>query len=544
MHSTMMDVPLSIGTMLRYASTSHGERRILTWTGDGCRSATYAQVGERTARLANVLRDLGIDADQRVGTFCWNDQEHLEAYLAVPAMGAVLHPINVRLFPEQITYVTSHADDQVVIVDGTLAGPFGRLLPHLPTVRHVLVTGDADLDALHADGVEVHRYDEALAAAEPDFAWPEVDERQAAGMCYTSGTTGKPKGVVYSHRSTYLHAMAAARGDAMALSPDDRVFPVVPMFHANAWGLPYAATLVGAEQLMPERFLQGEHLAVMIESQRPTVAGAVPTIWNDLLQYARAHGNDLSSLRTVICGGSAMPESLMDAYDKEFSVRVEHAWGMTETSPLGSIAKQPPGVGEEEARRYRLSQGRIIPELAYRLTGEDGSTVPCDGEAVGELEVRGPWVAASYYAEDDPDKFHDGWLRTGDVGTVDGRGYFTITDRSKDVIKSGGEWISSVDMENALMAHPDVVEAAVVGIPDEKWRERPLAAIVVREGASVDATELRRSLSDRFARWQLPDRFAFITELPKTSVGKFDKKVLRRRHADGELAEQDVPHDG
>lgn len=543
MQSTMMDFPLSVRTLLTYAAAAYGESEVLTWTGTGSRHASYAELGERCARLANVLRARGVDGDQRVGTFAWNNQEHLEAYLAIPAMGAVLHPINIRLFPNQIVYVTNHAEDEVVIVDGTLAAPFGKLLPQFESVRHVLVVGEYDPGAVRADGVTVESYDDALAAAAPTFDWPAVDERQAAGMCYTSGTTGNPKGVVYSHRSTYLHAMGASRGDALALSSSDRLLPVVPMFHANAWGLPYAAIMVGADLLMPDRFLKGEALAAMIEAERPTVAGAVPTIWNDLLQYAREHHTDLSSLRQVVCGGSAVPRALMEAYDKEFGVPVRHAWGMTETSPLGSVALPPRGVEGEEEMRYRLTQGRLLPELEYRLTTDDGSTVPCDGEAVGELEVRGPWIAASYYREDDAEKFHEGWLRTGDVGTVDPHGFFTITDRSKDVIKSGGEWISSVDMENALMAHPDVLEAAVVGIPDEKWRERPLAAVVVREGATVNPADLRRALADRFARWQLPDTYAFIDEVPKTSVGKFDKKVLRRRHADGELTLRSVPHD-
>ncbi|MQA05036.1 MAG: long-chain-fatty-acid--CoA ligase [Streptosporangiales bacterium] len=542
MKSTMMDVPLSLTNLALYSTTAHGDGRVLTWTGTGSRSCSYGELGGRIARLAGALRALGVDGDQRVGTFCWNNQEHLEAYLAVPAMGAVLHPINIRLFPEQLVYVVNHAEDEVVIVDGTLAEPFGRLLPKLPCVRHVLVTGDADLATVAADGVEVHRYADALAAAEPTFPWPEIDERQAAGMCYTSGTTGNPKGVVYSHRSTYLHSSALARGDVAALSQDDRVLPVVPMFHANAWGLPYASVLVGADLLMPDRFLQGEPLAAMIEAERPTVAGAVPTIWTGLLQHARGAGTDLSSLRKVICGGSAVPRSLMLAYEQEFGVTVRHAWGMTETSPLASTAFPPQELTGEEALRCRLSQGRILPEVQYRLVGGDGSVVPNDGESLGELEVRGPWVTESYYREDSPEKFQDGWLRTGDVGTVDERGFFTITDRAKDVIKSGGEWISSVDMENALMAHAGVFEAAVIAIPDETWSERPLACVVAAADATPDPQELRESLRAEFAGWQLPDQFTFVDEIPKTSVGKFDKKVLRQRYADDELEIRQVAH--
>jgi fatty-acyl-CoA synthase len=353
-------------------------------------------------------------------------------------------------------------------------------------------------------------------------------------MCYTSGTTGMPKGVVYSHRSAYLHSMGVCMGNSLGMSEQDRVLPVVPMFHANAWGLAYAAVMSGADLIMPDRFLQPEPLARLIEAERPTLAGAVPTIWNGLLQHVRAHGGDLSSLRMVPCGGSAVPRSLMEAFEKELGVRIVQAWGMTETSPIGSVAHPPAGTPADEAWRYRDTAGRLVCAVEARLVGDNGAVLPHDGTAVGEVEVRGPWVTGAYYKDDDPGKFHDGWLRTGDVGTIDPLGFVTLTDRAKDVIKSGGEWISSMELENALMAHPDVMEAAVIGIPDEKWGERPLACVVLQADASVTSAELRDFLAGRVPRWQLPERWSFIAEVPKTSVGKFSKTRMREAYARGD----------
>jgi len=538
--STMQDVPLSIGSLMRYGTTAYATSEVATWTGEGSRRASYAEVGHRCAQLANALRKLGVTDDQRVATFQWNNQEHLEAYLAVPSMGAVLHTLNIRLFPEQLIYVANHAEDHVVIVDNTLVPLLARMLAELKTVEHVIVVGPADTSPLEAAGATLHSYDELLAAEPESFDWPEIDERQAAAMCYTSGTTGNPKGVVYSHRSAYLHSMAICMGDMLGLSDRDRVLPVVPMFHANAWGLPYASVLVGASLVMPDRFLRAEPLAKLIETEKPTVAGAVPTIWNDLLAYCRKNGSDLRSLRVVPCGGAAVPRALIEGFEKEFGVTILQAWGMTEVSPVGSVARAPHGTPPADEMRYRATAGRFLGGVEYRLVGPDDEVLPHDGSAVGELEVRGPWVAGSYYSraddtEDDSEKFRDGWLRTGDVGSITPDGFFTISDRSKDVIKSGGEWISSVTLENELMGHPDVLEASVVGVPDERWDERPLATVVLHEGASVSASDLREFLAGRVADWQLPERWAFIDAVPKTSVGKFDKKVLRRKYADGEL---------
>ncbi len=539
MRSTMMEVPLTVTGIMRYGTGLFGGREVVTCTENGVRRQTYADTAAQAARLANALRALGVDADQRVATLLWNNSEHLEAYLAVPSMGAVLHTLNLRLDPGQLAYIANHAADDVIICDSTLVPLLAQVLPQAETVRHVIVTGPSSALADHAGklarpGVVVHSYDDLLAAAADTFGWPDLDEHSAAAMCYTSGTTGMPKGVVYSHRSAYLHSMGVCMGNSLCLSEKDRVLPVVPMFHANAWGLPYAAVMSGADLIMPDRFLQPEPLARLIEAERPTVAGAVPTIWNGLLQHVRAHGGDLSSLRMVPCGGSAVPRSLMEAFEKELGVLIVQAWGMTETSPIGSVAHPPANTPADEAWHYRDTQGRLVCSVEARLVGDNGTALPHDGTAVGEVEVRGPWVTGAYYKDDDPGKFHDGWLRTGDVGTIDPLGFVTLTDRAKDVIKSGGEWISSMELENALMGHPDVTEAAVIGVPDEKWGERPLAAVVLREGVSLTPAELRDFLAGRVPRWQLPERWSFIAEVPKTSVGKFAKTKIREAYARGD----------
>jgi fatty-acyl-CoA synthase len=538
--STMMDVPLTVTAIMRHGTSAYTDAEVVTLTTTGSRRRTYGETGARVAKLAHALRALGVDSDQRVATLMWNNAEHLEAYLAIPSMGAVLHTLNLRLDPQVIGYIAEHAGDEVVIADATLVPLLARVLPHVPGIKHIIVTAaegetefvpPAELVEL---GRPVHSY-EALLAGQPEtFEWPAIDERSAAAMCYTSGTTGQPKGVVYSHRSMHLHSMAVCMQGIIGMSDADRVLPVVPMFHANAWGFPYAAMLSGASLVMPDRFLQPEPLVRLIEAERPTIAGAVPTIWNALLQHVRVHGGDLSSLRVVPCGGSAVPHSLIEAYEKELGVTILQAWGMTETSPIGSVAHPPAGVPEEQAWKYRDTAGRLLCQVEHRLVGEGGVVLPCDGEAVGEVEVRGPWVTGSYYKDDDPAKFHDGWLRTGDVGKIDPLGYVTLTDRAKDVIKSGGEWISSMELENILMAHPAVAEAAVIGVTDEKWGERPLAAVVLAPGASASADDLRAFLAERVPRWQVPERWSFIDEVPKTSVGKFAKTRMREAYANGE----------
>ncbi|MEM9729910.1 MAG: long-chain fatty acid--CoA ligase [Myxococcota bacterium] len=532
----MMDRPLLISDLFEHGRKLYRDSRIITVEEGDDRIATYAAAGDRTCQLAHALTDLGVNREDRVATFCWNSQEHVEAYFAISSMGAVMHTLNIRLFPEQLGFIINHAQDKVILVDDSLVPLLGAVAKDMATVEHVVVVGSGDDSPLReAPNAQFHRYDDLIAGHPTTFDWPELDERAPASMAYTSGTTGDPKGVVYSHRSTVLHSYGITSGAVTGLNDRDTILTIVPMFHANCWGLPYAAWWVGADLLQPTRFLQPEPLVKMIEEHRPTFAGAVPSIWTGVLNYGDTHDVDLSSFRLVICGGSAVPVSLMKSFEERYGVTILQLWGMTETSPLGTLAKPPPGIEGDEAWAFRARTGRPVAGVELRIVGEDGEPLPWDGESVGEIEARGPWVTGSYYGVDAKEKFHDGWLRTGDVGFIDERGYAQITDRAKDVIKSGGEWISSVELENTLIAHPEVAEAAVVGVPDEKWDERPLACIVRKEGSAVSIDELRDYLTDKVAKWWLPERWAFIDEIPKTSVGKFDKKVLRRQHAEGEL---------
>ncbi|MER7923943.1 long-chain fatty acid--CoA ligase [Streptomyces sp. NPDC096057] len=544
--STMQDVPLLISRILTHGSTVHGTSQVISWTGEGePERRSFKEIGDRSAQLAHALREeLGVVDGERTATLMWNNAVHVEAYFAIPAMGAVLHTLNLRLPAEQLAYIVRHAADRVIIVNGSLIPLLAPLLPHLKTVEHVVVSGPGDRTPLDGAHARVHEYEDLIAGKPTTYDWPELDERQAAAMCYTSGTTGDPKGVVFSHRSIYLHSMQVNMTQSMGLTDQDTSLVVVPQFHVNAWGLPHATFMTGVNMLMPDRFLQPAPLAEMIETQRPTHAAAVPTIWQGLLGELTARPRDVSSLTQVTIGGSACPPALMAAFD-ELGMRVCHAWGMTETSPLGTVSRPPAeAVGTDREWEYRLTQGRFPAGVEARLSGPGGERLPWDGESAGELEVRGPWIAGAYYNGPDAeplrpaDKFsEDGWLKTGDVGTISPDGFLTLTDRAKDVIKSGGEWISSVDLENALMSHPDVTEAAVVAVPDEKWGERPLATVVLREGSTADFVSLRAFLADegKIARWQLPERWTVIESVPKTSVGKFDKKVLRRRYADGDL---------
>jgi fatty-acyl-CoA synthase len=406
----------------------------------------------------------------------------------------------------------------------------GRVAPEQKTVEHVIVEGDGDASGLARETV---RYDELLDAEHGGFEWPELDERSASAMCYTTGTTGDPKGVVYSHRSTVLHTWGSMF--SIGIKERDRVLPVVPMFHVNAWGLPFVSWFSGADLVLPSRHVQAEPLCRLIAAERVTWGAGVPTVWNDVLHHAEQTQVDISTLKTLVIGGSAVPRSLIRRYDEGFGVRVVQAWGMTETSPIAAVANPPKSASPDDDGDWRAKTGRGTPGVDFRIVSDDGETLPWDGVAVGEIEVRGPWITGAYYLMEAPEKFHDGWLKTGDVGTIDELGFIQITDRAKDVIKSGGEWISSVEVENTLMAHPCVAEAAVIGIPDERWDERPLACVVRRDEAPVEAAELREFLSDRLLRWWLPDRWTFVPEVPKTSVGKFDKKVLREMYNSGQL---------
>jgi fatty-acyl-CoA synthase len=530
------DFPLTLHHILRRLRYSDPRAEVVTLGEGGARTRmTFAESAERIDRLARVLTRLGVQPGDRVGTFAWNNQRHFELYFAIPCVGAVLHTLNIRLFDEQLTYIANHAEDQVIFVDASLVPLLEKLAPSFETVRHYVVMGEGDPGGLP----NALSYEDLLEEAGPGgYDYPDVDERQAAALCYTSGTTGNPKGVLYSHRSISLHSSATLMRDAVGLSRSDRVLAVVPMFHANAWGLPHGAALAGADLILPDRFLQAEPLAQLIAAERPTLMGCVPTIFADLLRYADEHPDlDLSSLSNAACGGSAVPRQLMRDFQERHGVRIFQAWGMTETSPVATYSR--PDESAEHDDSYwddRARQGRAMPWVELRLVGDGDTEIPWDGQSTGEIEVRGPWIAARYFHGDqDDEKFDAGWLRTGDIASVDERGYVQITDRSKDVIKSGGEWISSVELENEVMAHPDVIEAAVIARPDERWAERPLCCVVLREGSTTDAHELAEHLSGRVAKWWIPEEFAFVDEVPKTSVGKFDKKVLRARLAEGTL---------
>ncbi|MFD8649096.1 long-chain fatty acid--CoA ligase [Streptomyces mirabilis] len=542
MLSTMMDFPLTVSQILLHGAQRHGDAQVTTWTETSTRQRSFAEVAARAAQLAHALRELGVDGDQRVGTLMWNNAEHLEAYLAVPSMGAVLHTINPRLPTEQLAWIVNHAADHVLLINDTLLPMVQSALPLLNTVEHIVVVGGGDLTALVDTELRSHRYEELIAGRATEFEWPEVNERSAAALCYTSGTTGDPKGVAYSHRSVYLHALQVNCAESFGLWDGSVVMPVVPMFHVNAWGMSHAAFMAGASMLMPDRFLQPDALAEMIVTGRPTIAAAVPTLWTGLLAELDARPRDVSSLESVIVGGSACPPALMQAFQKRHGMRVIQAWGMTETSPLGTVSHPPAGVTGAAEWPYRVTQGRFPASVQSRLRSPSGEQLPHDGTTSGELEVRGPWITSAYYGgvggtplRPGSSFTEDGWLRTGDIATISTRGYLTITDRAKDLIKSGGEWISSVDLENALMAHPEVVEAAVIAIPDQRWEERPLAVVVLKDGGAPNYPAYRAHLAERFANWQIPERWTVLPSLPKTTVGKIDKKMLRASHADGAL---------
>ncbi len=541
MHGLMMDYPLTVDRILEHAYRMYPTRRISTKMPDGhMHRYTYANLYSRVKRLANALGQLGVAQGDRVGTFAWNNYQHMELYFAIPCSGAVCHTLNIRLFPEQLAYIINHAEDKVIFADGTLVPMLERIADEIPAVETFVIFNAQPGQEIKLPNVVA--YEDLIAAADEDYTWPVKDELTAMGLCYTSGTTGNPKGVLYSHRSLFLHTMGENQATALGLTPSDIVLPVVPQFHAMAWGLPYAAAMAGAELVMPGPHLNGPALAELIESEKVTIPAGVPTIWTALYQELRTNPRNLSHVRSLVVGGSAMPRGLIAAYERELGISVLHAWGMTELSPLGTVAllqTQHSTLSEDDRLDIKATQGYPIAGVELRIVNDMGEELPWDGTTMGEVQVRGAWVTNGYYkVERTPDQFTaDGWFRTGDVATVSSDGYLQLTDRTKDLVKSGGEWISSVALENALMAHPDVHEAAVIAVPDERWSERPLACVVlVPDADTITEADLLEYLAPEFERFWLPDHIVFLSEIPKTSVGKFDKKVLRARHAAGELA--------
>jgi len=527
----MMNVPLTISSMIERAEKLFPKKEIVSRTHDTITTLTYKQLGERTRRLSSALQKLGIKEGERVGTLAWNHHRHVEAYFAIPSIGSVLHTINIRLSAQHISYIIGHAEDRILLVDEDLVPLVEKIQSELLTVQaYIIMTDKKELPETSLE--PVYHYEQLLTEGDPDFQFlKDIDENTPAGMCYTSATTGNPKGVVYTHRSTVLHCMTLGLADTAALSESDAAMAIVPMFHVNAWGLPFAATWFGSKQVLPGPMFTPKILLEMIQDEKVTLAAGVPTIWLGVLQELENNNYDLSSMKRILCGGAAAPKSVIAAFEQKHSVPFVHAYGMTETSPLVTLARlksYETDLSYEEQLEIRSKQGYLVPGVEMKVVGVNGE-VKWDGAEMGELCLRAPWIAASYYNDERTvEGFRDGWLYTGDVVTVDEEGCVKIVDRTKDVIKSGGEWISSVDLENALMAHEAVFEAAVVAVPHPQWQERPVACVVQKQNSSVTKEELYEFLRPQFAKWWLPDDIVFMEEIPKTSVGKFLKQALRK----------------
>ena len=535
MEGLMMDYQLTLTPFMERARRLYPNKEIVTKVGLSLERTTYAQWAERVGRLANALTKLGVQKGDRVATFAWNNTRHLELYFAVPCMGAVLHTLNIRLPADQLLYIINHAEDKVLFVDPSLLPAIEKLAPQLKTVKRYVVMGDKVPETtLHP----VAAYEDLLKDVDSDHPWPALHENDAAAMCYTSGTTGNPKGVVYSHRAIYLHSLGLSMADSFGLAESDTFMPVVPMFHVLAWGAPYACTMLGVKQVFPGPHLQPRDLAELIQAERVTVTAGVPTLWLGLLGLLEKERYDLSSLKCMIVGGAAAPQSMIEAYEKKHGLQIVHAWGMTETTPLGTVSRLKSYQTDlPEATKFAIRAKQGIPSFGVeiRAVDEEGHEVPWDGKTFGELQVRGPWIIRSYYNDErSPQSFLNGWFRTGDVVTIDPEGFVQIVDRTKDLIKSGGEWISSQDLENAIMAHPKVMEAAVIAVAHPKWQERPLACVVPKPDFKENITkeEILQHLRARFDKMYLPNDVIFIDAVPKTSVGKFDKKVLRAQYKD------------
>ncbi len=532
----MMNYPLTLTHFFERARRLFPKKTLGTRVpGVGLQKSTYADFADRTARLASALRALGVRKGDRVGTLAWNSTRHLEIYFAAPMMGAVLHTVNLRLSAQDITYIINHAEDRVLIADASLWSILEPLLPQLKSLRHVIVmkdTPDAQIPPRTLD------YETLLREAEPVHTWPTLAETDAAGMCYTSGTTGNPKGVVYTHRAIFLHSFASSMADMLAISERDVILHIVPMFHANAWCVPFAGVLNGATQFFGGPNPQPRDIIEIVHNERVTVVGAVPTVWIAIQGILEREPQwDISSIRCIPIGGSAAPRTLIETFEKKYGATMLHAWGMTEMTPLGTICRlksSMESLPDDERYAIRAKQGYVAAGVDMRLIDEEGHEQPWDGQSMGEIQVRGPWVAAAYYNNpESADRFTaDGWFRTGDVAVIDPEGYVQITDRTKDLIKSGGEWISSIDVEVMIMGHPKVLEAAVIAVPHPKWVERPLACVVPKPGVTIDPAEILEFLRPKLAKWALPDEVVVIDAVPKTSVGKFDKKVLRERFKD------------